>query len=238
MNVLVVIEERYWRTPDGVIWSTSSSSAYPFWLRYRDAFDSVRVVARVADVAAAKPDWLRADGPGVSFAAIPDYLGARQYLFRRGEVRRAVQDAFVPGDAVFFRDGTVLSDALLPKLRELGYPYAVEVVSDPWELYSPGAMHHPLRPFFRRWFAHRLRVQCEGAGAAAYVTESALQHRYPPGPGAYSTGCSDVDLPREAFVDFSRSQRKPGMATTLIMIGTLEQLDQAPDVLIDAVGLG
>lgn len=237
MNVLVVIEQRYLRTPDGAIWSTSSF-AYPFWLRYRDVFDSVRVVARVADVTAAKPDWVRADGHGVTFAAIPDYGGARQYLFRRGEVRRAVQEAFVPGDAVILRDGSVLSDALLPKLRELQYPYAVEVVSDPWDVYSPGSVQHPLRPFLRRWFAHRLRVQCRGAGAAAYVTEAALQHRYPPAPGAYSTGCSDVELPREAFVDFSRPQRKPGMPTTIITIGTLEQLYQAPDILIDAVGLG
>ena len=236
MNALVVLEQRYLRTPDGAIWSTSTC-AYPFWLRYRDVFDSVRVVARVGDVSAAKPTWLRADGPGVSFAAIPTYVGPRQYLFRRGEVRRAVQEAFVPGDAVILRVGSVLSDALLPKLRELRYPYAVEVVSDPWDVFSPGAVHHPLRPFFRRWFAHRLRVQCRGAAAAAYVTDSALQHRYPPAPGVEAIGCSDVELPREAFVDFSRSQRKAGQPATIITVGTLEQLYKAPDILIDAVGL-
>jgi len=236
MNALVVLEQRYLRTPDGAIWSTSTC-AYPFWLRYREVFDSVRVVARVGDVTAAKPTWLRADGPGVSFAAIPTYVRPQQYLFRRGEVRRDVQDAFVPGDAVILRVGSVLADALLPKLNKLRIPYAVEVVSDPWDVFSPGSVRHPLRPFFRRWFAHRLRVQCRGAAAAAYVTESALQHRYPPGPGVTATGCSDVELPREAFVDFSRSQRKPGQPATIITVGTLEQLYKAPDILIDAVAL-
>jgi len=237
MNALVVLDQRYLRTPDGAIW-TASDCASPFWLRYREVFDSVRVVARVADVTAAKPSWRRADGPGVTFAAIPDYGGSWEYLFRRGELRRAVQEAFVPGDAVILRVGSVLSDALLPKLEEQQVPYAVEVVSDPWDLFSPGVVKHPLRPFFRRWFAHRLRVACRGAGAAAYVTEAALQHRYPAAEGAYSTGCSDVDLPREAFVDFSRPQRKPGLATTIITVGTLDRLHQAPDLLIDAVGLG
>ncbi|HLY73232.1 MAG TPA: glycosyltransferase, partial [Planctomycetota bacterium] len=236
MKVLVVLEQRYMRTPDGAIWSTSTC-AYPFWQRYCDVFDSVRVVARVADVTAAKPSWLRADGPGVSFAAVPTYVGPREYLLRRGEVRRAVQEAFIPGDAVILRVGSVLGDALLPRLLENHYPYAVEVVSDPWDVFSPGAVRHPLRPFFRRWFARRLRVQCRGASAAAYVTEAALQRRYPSAPGVPSRGCSDVDLPREAFVDFSKPQRKPGMPATLITVGTLEQLYKAPDVLVDAVGL-
>jgi glycosyltransferase involved in cell wall biosynthesis len=236
MNVLVVLEQRYLRTPDGAVWSTSTC-AYSFWQRYREVYDNVRVVARVADVPAAKPTWLRADGPGVSFAAIPTYVGPGQYLLRRGEVRRAVQEAFVPGDAVILRVGSVLADALLPRLLEDRYPYAVEVVSDPWDVFSPGAVRHPLRPIFRRWFAHRLRVQCRGASAAAYVTEAALQRRYPPAPGIHSCGCSDVDLPREAFVDFSRPQRKPGRPTTIITVGTLDQLYKAPDVLVDAVGL-
>jgi glycosyltransferase involved in cell wall biosynthesis len=234
MNVLAVLEQRYLRTPDGAIWSTSTC-AYPFWQRYRDVFDNVRVVAQVADVTAAKPSWLRADGPGVSFAAIPTYVGPRQYLFRRGEVRRAVREAFIPGDAVILRIGSVLADALLPRLRENQYPYAVEVVADPWDVFSPGSVNHPFRPFFRRWFPHRLRAQCRGASAAAYVTEAALQHRYP--PGIYSRGCSDVELPRDAFVDFSRPERKPGTPATIITVGTLEQLYKAPDILVDAVGL-
>ncbi|HVR83715.1 MAG TPA: glycosyltransferase family 4 protein [Planctomycetota bacterium] len=236
MNVLVVLEQRYLRTPDGAIWSTSTGAS-SFWQRYRDVFDSVRVVARVADVTAAKPSWLRADGPGVSFAAVPTYVGPREYLFHRGAVHKAVREAFVPGDAVILRVGSVLADALLPRLSESHYPYAVEVVSDPWDVFSPGAVHHPLRPLFRRWFAHRLRIQCLGARAAAYVTDAALQRRYPPGPGILSCGCSDVDLPREAFVDFSRPQRKPGIPATILTVGTLEQLYKAPDVLIDAVGL-
>ena len=236
MNALVVLEQRYLRTPDGAIWSTSTG-AYSFWLRYRDVFDSVRVVARVKDVTEAKPTWLRADGPGVSFAAIPTYVGPRQYLLRRGEVRRAVRDAFIPGDAVILRVGSVLADALIPLLRELHYPYAVEVVTDPWDVFSPGAVHHPLRPFFRRWFAHRLRSQCRGASAAAYVTEAALQRRYPPAPAVYASGCSDVELPREAFADFSRPRRKAALPATIITVGTLEQLYKAPDMLVDAVGL-
>jgi hypothetical protein len=220
MNVLVVLEHRFLRTPDGAVWSTTGC-AYGFWSRYREVFDTVRVVARVADTPSADPRWLRADGPGVSFAPIPSYIGPRQYLFRRGAVRRAVQEAFVPGDAVILRVGSVLAEALLPWLKKHHYRYAVEVVSDPWDVFSPGAVRHPLRPFFRRWFASRLRSTCTGASAAAYVTEAALQRRYPPAPEISSTGCSDVALPPESFVDSTRSMRNSRQSATIITVGTL-----------------
>lgn len=236
MNVVVVLEHRFLRTPDGRVWS-STGCAYPFWSRYRDVFDTVRVVARVADVPEEKPGWLRADGPGVEFAAIPTYIGPRQYLLRRGAVRRAVQEAFRPGDAVILRVGSVLADCLRPVLLKARHPYAVEVVSDPWDVFSPGAVRHPLRPFFRRWFAHQLREHCSGAAAASYVTDAALQRRYPPAAGVPSVGCSDVELPRDAFVDFPRPLRTTSTAATIVTVGTLEQLYKAPDVLVDAVAL-
>jgi len=237
MNVLIVLEHRFSRTPDGAIWSPTGC-AYPFWARYLEGFDSVRVVARVADVAAADPKWLRADGPGVAFAAIPYYVGPWQYLKKKGAVRRAVREAFRPGDAVILRVGSVLADGLIPVLRRMHYPYAVEVVSDPWDVFSPGAVRHPLRPLFRRWFAHRLRSQCAGAGAAAYVTEAALQQRYPPAPGAPMSGFSDVELPASAFVPAPRPPNNHPRSATLITVGTLEQLYKAQDVLVDAVGDG
>jgi glycosyltransferase involved in cell wall biosynthesis len=174
----------------------------------------------------------------VSFAAIPYYVGPREYLRVRGAVRRAVREAVDPGDAVILRVGSVLADAMLPVLKERRHPYAVEVVSDPWDVFSPGAVRHPLRPFFRRWFARRLRVQCAGAGAAAYVTEAALQRRYPPSPGVPSTGFSDVELPDAAFVHVPRPPHDHPKSATLITVGTLEQLYKAQDVLVEAVGRG
>lgn len=226
MNALVTVEHRFLRSPDGAVWSTSGVD-YPFWLRYRDVFGSVRVVARVLDVPEADPAWGRADGPGVSFAAIPADGSAWQRLVRRGAVRRAVREAFTPGDAVILRVGGELADLLQPRLQAMNYPYAVEVVSDP----SQG------RPLFRRWRAHRLRGQCAGAAAASYATDAALQRRYPPSDRAVVVGCSDVDLPREAFVDFPRPTRRRSTSATIVSVGDLDRLRQAPDVLVDAVAL-
>src|SRR6188768_2762106 len=127
MKLLVALDYTFMRTPDGAVWSLVGM-AYSFWLRYLEVFDFVRVVARVVDVPVAPPTWLRSDGMYVTFSAVPAYRGPLQYALRRSAVRRAVDESFTPGDAVILRLGSVLADALLPRLRKAGHPYAVEVV--------------------------------------------------------------------------------------------------------------
>ena len=233
MNLTVTVEHRFARTPDGALW-TQAAFAYPFWTRYLDVFAAVRPCARVQDVPAVPSDWLRADGPGVVFAPVPHYLGPLEYARKRGAVRAAVSAAVsVPG-AVILRVPSQLAVPARAALR--GRPYAVEVVGDPYDVFAPGAVRHPLRPYFRWSFARQLRAQCAGACAAAYVTREALQRRYPPAPGAFTTHYSSVELPDAAFVPAPRPPRAAG-PFTVVTVGSLAQLYKAPDVLIEAAAL-
>jgi glycosyltransferase involved in cell wall biosynthesis len=95
-------------------------------------------------------------------------------------------------------------------------------------------VRHPLRPLLRWWFPRQLRRVCAEASAVTYVTERALQRRYPPTPSAFSIHCSDVELPPEALVASPRKPHPEQSAFALIMVGTLAQLYKAPDVLIKA----
>src|SRR5512135_489437 len=151
MKLIVALEQRYEATPDGKVW-TPGQFAHPFWRRYLDVFSHVRAVARVRRVAAVPPGWTRADGPGVSFAPVTYYLGPWQYLLRRHRVRADVRGVVGPSDAVILRVGSQVAACLGPSLRQAGHPYGVEVVVDPHGVYAPGAVRHPLRPFFRWWF--------------------------------------------------------------------------------------
>jgi glycosyltransferase involved in cell wall biosynthesis len=230
MNLTVTVEQRFDRTPDGAVW-TQAAFAYPFWTRYLDEFDTVRPCARVQDVPAVPPDWVRADGPGVAFAPVPHYLGPLEYARKRAAVRRAVRAAVTAPGAVILRVPSQLAVPARAALR--GRPYAVEVVGDPYDVFAPGAVRHPLRPFFRWSFARSLRAQCAGAVAAAYVTREMLQRRYPPAPGAFTTHYSSVELPDAAFVPAPRPPRPAG-PFTVVTVGSLAQLYKAPDVLIEA----
>ncbi|GET41762.1 glycosyltransferase [Microseira wollei] len=234
MNVIVMLEHRFVQTPDGAVW-TQTMFAYSFWQRYLEVFDTVKVVARILAVASPPPDWKRADGEGVSSIAVPYYIGPQQYLLQAFSVKRAVRNAVALNDALILRVSSQLAGDVQPFLQRTRRPYGVEVVADPYDVFAPGSVKHPLRPFFRWWFPRQLRRICAGATAAAYVTESALQQRYPPGCNSFSTHCSDVELPDSAFVSLPRTPRQASGLLTLICVGTMDQLYKAPDLLIDAV---
>ncbi|MCA1602266.1 MAG: glycosyl transferase family 1, partial [Acidobacteria bacterium] len=163
MNLIVTIENRFARTPDGRVW-TQATFAYPFWMRYLTVFDHVRVVARVRAVTSVPPQWGRADGAQVSFEPVPYYVGPWQYILQARRVRRSIENAIRSDSdgAVIMRVGSQIAATVEPLLRSSDHPYGLEVIGDPFNVFSPGALNHPLRPFFRWSFSRQLRRQCGG----------------------------------------------------------------------------
>ena len=235
MRVTVTLEHRFLATPDGRLW-TQAMFPYAFWQRYMTVFDQVNIVARVLKVPSVPEDWIRADGDGVIYTAVPYYVGPLQYLRHVRSVGCVVRNSVGDGDAVIMRVGSRLAVCLETRLRSESRPYGVEVLGDPYEVYAPGAVRHPLRPFFRWWSPRQLRRQCAHACSAAYVTESSLQRRYPPPQNAYSTHYSSVELPEKALSQKERIFNKHTVAT-LINVGTMTQMYKAQDVLIEALAL-
>lgn len=236
MDLIVSLEHRFDRTPDGTVW-TQTMFAYPFWLRYLEVFDRVKVVARVRDISAASVDLVRANGQDVSFSTIPYYIGPLQYLKRIGPIRRAARNAVHPDDAIIMRAPSQLASCIAPLLRRNGQPYGMELVGDPYDVFAAHSVDHPLRRFFRWWFPRQMRSQCAHACAAAYVTEHAIQRRYPPAPTAFSTSCSDVELPDSAFVSAPRTYDNQPRVFRLISVGSLAQPYKGIDVLIEATNI-
>jgi glycosyltransferase involved in cell wall biosynthesis len=236
MNVNITLEHRFARATDGTFW-TQTTFPYPFWARYLEVFDHVNVIARVQDTSAPLTDWKRADGEGVSFIALPNYSGPKQYLFHLPRMKRIIKNSVDFNEVFILRVASQISQLIEPKLVSINHPYAVEVVADPYDVFAPGAVRHPLRPFFRWRFTHKLKQQCSRACAAAYVTQYALQKRYPPSEAAYTTYYSDIELLETALVSQPRHYQHAPPIPTLITVGTLSQLYKAQDVLIDAVSI-
>lgn len=234
MNVAVTTEHRFLRTPDGSIW-TSGLQAYPFWARYLSIFDGVKVVARVRQAADVEAGWQAASGPGVVFCATPDYLGPWRYLAKSASVRRATHEAVSPCDAVVLRVSSQIAGCVESILVRRGQPYGVEVVNDPFDVFAPGAVDYRLRALFRWRFTGQLRRQCRNAAGAAYVTEKALQARYP--CPRFAAGVSDVEIPAEAIRAGKRryADSDPRRELRLITVASLAQMYKAPDILIRAV---
>ncbi len=232
MKVCVSLEQRFYGTRDGCVW-TDGPCARPFWDRYLEVFEEVQAIARVKPVDTPPACVVRADGDGVTFAPVTHYIGPREYLKKAVAVRKSVIEGVGPTDAVMLRVPSNLASVLVPTLVRRGQPFAVEVVGDPYDAFSPGAVKHPLRPFLRRWFARELRQHCREAFAGAYVTAEALQRRYPVGPNGRSFYYSDVQLS-----GLTAEQPRPAtkkQSWKLITVGSLEHLYKAQDIQIDAL---
>jgi glycosyltransferase involved in cell wall biosynthesis len=231
MRVCVALEHRFLRLPDGTVW-TQVQCAWAFWQRYLDVFDHVRCIARVRDVMGLEGEWHRADGPGVSFSGLPHYIGPAEFARRVWRVRTAVHRSLRVGDAVVLRVPGYVGALAFTRLKALGYPFGVEVIGDPYDVFAPGSVHHPLRPFFRWHMTRQLKLYCSRACAASYVTAQALQRRYP--SPAFNISASSIDLKDDAFAPAPRVYASSAQPVHLLFVGSLEHYHKAPDLLIRA----
>lgn len=229
MKLLVAMDHRFDRTPDGAVWSWFFGQ--DFWARYLEVFSEVDILARVRDVPAVPANAKRTDGERVRLLSVPYYHGPWQYLLRAHAVRRAVAAWVRQEDAILLRSGQI-GNCLARVLRRDGHPYALEVIGDPYDTFAPGAVEHPLRRFLRWWYPRQLRRLCRGAAAVAYVTEFALQMRYPVRPGAYATHFSSINLADEVFRSAPRGIAAP--VRQLLTVGTMDQPYKGHDVLLRA----
>ena len=256
MRLIVAMESRFVGDQDGNTWSATMTAG--FWERYLAVFDEVVVAARVLSQDTAPVGWHNIGRPGVTFHPIPYYVGPAQFLRQWSNVRRSVAGLVRHDDAVLFRIGSQVAAMIEPGLRRSRHPFAVEVVGDPWDVFAPGVVRHPLRPFLRRHFSRQMRRQCANAIALGYVTERALQRRYPPAPAAFSvhdssielpssefgggrgvfaTHYSDVELAADIFEDGRRRPTSGPRPPTVVFVGAVDQLYKAPDVLLRSVAL-
>ena len=241
MKLLVVSETHFVCDAAGAYRSQFGVDAYPFWARYLGAFDSVVVAARTATVTDAS-ELAPVCGPGVTVCPLPDYHGWWGALQHREPLRLALEAAIQNVEALCLRaPGAIAGWAW----RHRGAtPMAVEVVGDPIDAFAPGAVRSVVRPFARALLARDLRGMCHDADAVSYVTERALQVRYP--AGQWSISCSDVRLDDDTFVTEAEVRRRiaarardangaPGHRVRLLFVGSLAQMYKGQDVLIDAV---
>jgi len=229
-TLLFVVEQRFHRTPDGMVWTTGHYP-YSFFHRYLRTFDEVRVLSRVIGASARPADAAISGGPGVTHVGLPDYRGLSGLLTRApGAAVRSIAAART-ADAVIVRSPS--SWGMLPCIvaRMLGRPVGVEVIGDPQAVFAPGVLSHPMRPLIQAAAARLQARLCRDADAVMYVSEE-LRHRYRSSGGVFVG--SDCALPHEAFVDRPRQCRSL-VELRIINVGTFEQPYKGQDVLLRSV---
>jgi glycosyltransferase involved in cell wall biosynthesis len=238
VRLLLTTEERFSRGPAGEVYAEGPASRST-WSNYLEVFDEAFVLARVGACGEDCFEQARADGTSVSFCALPDYHGPWEYLHNLPKLKPCVRQTVANCDAFILRVPGLVGRLAWKEIRRLGKPYALEVVADPWDALGPGTWPSLFRPIFRRAGARELKAMCQGAIAVHYVTQNALQRRYPAAQRAYSTGFSDA-LMDSAFASvpiIEERLRRIGLDETIRIgfIGSMAQMYKGPDLLLEAV---
>ncbi len=229
-RVRIVVSSEYHFVAHADAVFTDANYPYPFWRALAAVASEVVVVARVRS-ALPRSTWERADGPGVHFVRCPDFSGASALPWRGVALLAQALAAVRGADVVLLRAPGVVASAVHAAARALGRPYAIEVVGDPAEsLVATGAALGRLAGVASRLLA----TQVAGAAASRFVTETTLQRRYPPRPGTFTIGASDLVLPDELFTGspVAISERA---ALDVIFVGSLAQPYKGLDVLLAAL---
>ncbi|MFN7904871.1 MAG: glycosyltransferase [Pseudobdellovibrionaceae bacterium] len=244
MRVFVTCEHRFLRTPDHQIW-TETAFAYRYWKRYLGVFSSVHVIARVSDivdpreVSHVKSRWKNVEGEGIEVLALPFYLGPIQYLKVQSKIKNLIRRELNHEDKLILVLPSPISLLVRHVAFEKKISYGVEILGDPWEVFSKHGLRHPLRVYFRYRLTWLQKSLVSKSTASLFVTQTSLQKRYPPRNKFSSFGVSNVELSAEHLAKVPRQFNSEQLSAclNLICIGSLEQMYKSPDVVLQAMAL-
>lgn len=181
MKLLVTTNGRLYKGPDNLYY-TPLVYSYDFFKRYLAVFEQLRLVAHVEsapfDVV---KDMLCVSGPHIEVFEMPFPHGKIEYLKSAVVIQNKVRDCIKGCDAAMLRVPDPLAFQIFPKLKLLKVPVAVEVTSDPLELYSSASGKYPMRLFVKWSHYFALRQCCRRADGVSYVTKTYLQSVYSSG---------------------------------------------------------
>jgi glycosyltransferase involved in cell wall biosynthesis len=232
MRVFVSLEQRFSLHRDTLY--VNAVYGYDFWQRYLEVFDAVVIVARVKAVDEIPSGWLRANGDRVSFIPVHYYRGWAQLIVHLVQLWFVAATVGQEEGAFILRVPGAMATLIWIQLLLRRKPFALEVVGDPYDSFSPHVWSWLIWPI-RLLSAFVLKWQTHTASAGiAYVTREVLQKRYPSGRLSMPTySISDVALSPNFF---KTTPNTPSLKSPrLVFVGSLATLYKGQAILLRAV---
>lgn len=203
-KLLVVVDNHLVQTPDGSVWSKGIYD-YSFFKRYLSGFDDVYITIRIQPTDESHAGFTNlCSGPHVHFLPLPDFRGIGGYVKNFYKVNRLIHSYGKQCDCAVIRLPSAIGYQFV-RAFDGKKPYALEVVIDPWDYAAPGMLKMKFRPLVRIHWTHELKKYCKRANGVSYVTQFALQERYPaqvqPGSGRFASYYSSANIPESFYME-------------------------------------
>jgi len=234
MSLFFITDARFLQTPDGKIYSGEFSFSNILWKRYIKCFSKVYVIGRVFNIDSFDNENHLVSN--VTILPITPFETATSFLKNKIKIKTQVDNYFnkYEPQAVIIRGAGSLGYLATKYCTAKNISYGIEVVGDPYDVFAPGVIKHPLRFLFRRLFTYYQKEAVKNASSVIYVTKDKLQQRYPSNKNVFQTYASDVvinDIVHKAKVLETKDIYR------IISVGSLEQMYKGPDVLLKAIKL-
>ena len=201
MDLIFITECRFYKTQNGKYYADDMSYNHELWKRYLNNFEKVNVIARVFESNEVFDESLLVDT--VNFLPIIGFDNIGSFLKNLSVVRKQIKKYLDSSSVTIVRGAGPLGYISSVLCRKNNIKYGIEVIGDPYDVYAPGVIQHPLRPILRKLFTYFQVNAVKHADAVIYVTKHSLQRRYPASKKAFSTFASDV------FIDSSNLLKAP-----------------------------
>lgn len=233
MELYFITDARFHKASNGKYYAGEMSFANSLWQRYLKEFDKVYVIARVFDLVDKVSEDHLVDN--VEILPIESFDSAFEFLKKKSTIKKQIDNYLSNSHkAIIIRGAGSIGFLASQICIKKKLPYAIEVVGDPYDVFAPGVIKHPLRSIFRYLFTNYQKKAVYNASAVLYVTKNTLQKRYPANEEKFSTFASDVFI--EGDIDVEQKELSDILLPYhLISIGALEQLYKSPDVAIRCV---
>jgi len=224
---------------DGIFTTKNKSAASNllhyavFGKRYLDVYDDINIVGRQFNKD--DPTALPVEGNDVNFISLPGRNGIFGFILSFFNIVSIAFRTTKKGDSYILRIPGTIPSIYYFILRLKKIPFSVEVCADPLDSYSKKSLDgHFLSKPVQAFFVWIVKQQCKNANASVYVTDFALQKRYPPGIPESSFSFTSIDL--NNFKDKPRCAESFRTERPLIsLIGNMQGSMKGHDVLLKAI---
>jgi len=229
----MVVIEQHFVEHNGSIY-TDIAFSYLYWKEYLEVFDEVCPIARVSRVEKLPEGWIRADGEGVAFVKIQDYLGFWDFLKKSLRVFRDCFSAAGRDGCYLLRLGNISTFCWL-RLLVNSTPYAFEVVGHAGEsvLQVKNVQYFGLAKLIAKVNHAIVKQQVKKACCVSYVSEY-VRKLYPPKAMHRSWIFSGVKLSDEVVTGHRNSNSFNKDALNIVSVGRLEP-EKGHSILIESL---
>lgn len=225
MNLVFIQGGSRWKFDDAGNMYTDANFNEHIWDRYRSYCDELTVILKkdstMYSVKEAKRRFNVFDTQKSKYVALPDIYRPITRFFsppERREINEKIEKEIKRADAVVIRSiGTYYTNTALKMVRKYSKPYLVEETGFSFESLWYHSLPGKLASIPNEITTRRLMKDVPWA---IYVTNEALQRRYP--CKGRSIGCSDVEISISENVLYNRIHRQAG---DKVVFGTAAFLD-------------